>query len=373
MIFRSGRVVTPDGVLDGAQIDVEDGHIRAISAAPRSGGFDLEGGWLMPGFIDTQVNGGGGVLFNDAPDVESIRAIATAHAAYGTTALFPTLISDSMDKVAQALDAVDEAIAIGVPGVVGAHIEGPFLNTARKGIHDARCFRRLDSDAMALLLRPRRGRTLLTLAPELCAPEDIATLAGHGVTVSAGHSDADYATVMAAIAAGMRGFTHLFNAMSPLHHREPGMVGAAFDSRESWTGLIADGAHVHPAVMRIALHARPRDRIVLVSDAMPSVGAAHKDFILQGKPIRVANGICVDEEGTLAGSDLDMAGAVRNIIAMAGASPEQASAMASSNPAEFMGLADRGRLETGRRADWVWLDGAFRPKGTWVSGRRVSG
>lgn len=367
--FVNGHIVTPRGVLSEAMLDVEGGVIVAIVDRAGPQAIDLDGGWLMPGFVDTQVNGGGGVLFNDALSVEGIAAIGAAHRPFGTTAFLPTLISDTQAAVAQALDATDAAIAAGVPGVVGAHIEGPVINVARKGIHDPKHFGALDDSLMALLLRPRRGRVMVTLAPELAPADRIAALARAGVLVSLGHSDATYAEATAGIAAGITGVTHLFNAMSPLVHRAPGVVGAALDDPTVYCGLIVDGFHVDYAVLRIALRARPADRMMLVSDAMPCVNAAKKSFVLQGREIRVEGGRCVGLDGTLAGSDLDMAGAVRNIVLRLGVPAARAAAMAATNPAAFLGLSrERGAIAAGRRADWVQLDAGFHAVATVVAG-----
>jgi len=368
--FRNGRIATRDGVLDSATIEVAaDGTIAALRAGAERAAVDLAGGWVMPGFIDTQVNGGGGVLFNETPTVDGIAAIGAAHAPYGTTGFMPTLISDRPAVIARGLDATDAAIAAGVPGVLGTHVEGPVLSLARKGIHDPARFQPLDDELMALLLQPRRGVVMVTLAPERVTAEQIATLAGAGVRVCLGHTDADYATATAAFAAGATGVTHLFNAMSPLVHRAPGVVGAALDDQRAYCGIIVDGFHVDDAALRIALHARPVDRFMLVSDAMPCVGAARKDFVLQGKPIHVEDGRCVGADGTLAGSDLDMAGAVRNAVRRLGLAPETAAALAATSPAAFLGLeAERGALAVGLRADWVRLDADLQPLGTWLGG-----
>ncbi|MDB5457474.1 MAG: N-acetylglucosamine-6-phosphate deacetylase, partial [Caulobacter sp.] len=309
----NGRVLTDAGVADGLAVLLGgDGRIDAVvSAAEVPAGtarHDLAGGLLVPGFIDTQVNGGGGVLFNDSPTVEAVAAIGAAHRTFGTTGFLPTLISDDLAVVDQALRAVEQAIEAGVPGVLGAHIEGPFLSAKRKGIHDVSKFRVLDDEAFALLTSLKRGKTLVTLAPETTTPAMIRRLSQAGVIVAAGHTNAAYATIRQALDHGLTGFTHLFNAMSPMTSREPGAVGAALESQTAWCGLIVDGRHVDPAVLRIALRTRPRDRFMLVTDAMPSVGLADKTFTLQGRPIHVVNGVCVDEHGTLAGSDLDMAG-----------------------------------------------------------------
>lgn len=379
--FANGHVIAGDALWTSAAITVCDGFIAAIEPLAGSGEggvgggdvVDLAGGWLMPGFIDTQVNGGGGVLFNDDTSVDGIAAIGRAHAAYGTTGFLPTLISDHPERIALALAASDAAIAAGVPGVLGVHIEGPFLSPARKGIHDAGRFRLLDAEMVALLTRPHRGVVMVTLAPELADPALLTALAAAGVRVSAGHTEVDYDGARAAFDAGVTGVTHLFNAMPPMLGRAPGLVGAALDDPRPWCGLIADGVHVAPAMLRVATRARGHERMMLVTDAMSSVGAADKDFVLQGRAIRVANGICSHADGTLAGSDLDMARAVANGVTMLGLAPPVAAAMAATTPAAFLGLdRERGRLATGMRADWVRLGPDFAPRGTWIGGERAA-
>lgn len=374
--FIGGSIVAPDGVHAEGTITVEGDRIAGLDFGAARGSvdatIDLAGGWLTPGFIDTQCNGGGGVLFNDEPTINGVAVIAEAHRRFGATALLPTIISDTPEVIAAALDAIDAAIEAGVPGVVGVHIEGPVISTARKGIHDPSRFSRLDENLLELLTRPRRGKVVVTLAPERVQTVDITRLSQAGVRVSAGHTDTDYDTAKAAFAAGMTGVTHLYNAMTPLNHRAPGLVGAALDDQQVWCGMIVDGHHVHDAALRIALRCRPLDRFMLVSDAMPCVGAETKDFMLQGRPITVRDGRCVSADGTLAGSDLDMAGAVRGIVSRAGTTVPQAVAMASTNPAAFLGLSDeRGALALGLRADWVWLTSDLQPSGVWVGGQRL--
>ncbi len=372
--FTNGHIVTPGGILEQAAIEVIGGRIASITPdAAADTAINLDGGWIVPGFIDTQVNGGAGVLFNDSPDVEGIAAIGRAHARYGTTAFLPTLISDTPEIVAKALDATDAAIEAGVPGVVGVHIEGPVISVTRKGIHDAEKFRQLDADFLALLTRPRRGKVMLTLAPEMVSLEDIATLHKAGVILSIGHSDADYDTAKAAIAAGMTGVTHLYNAMSPLLHRAPGVVGASIEDQAIYCGLILDGFHVHDAPVRIAMRARPLDRFLLVTDAMPCVGADVAEFDLHGRRILVEGGRCLGEDGTLAGSSLDMAGAFRNAVNRIGLSHADAAMMAATSPAAFLGLSDeRGALAPGLAADWVQLTSDLMPAGTWIAGNRIA-
>jgi N-acetylglucosamine-6-phosphate deacetylase len=361
--FTNGRIAAASGVLDGAEIRVEQGRIAAIKPLTNtSGALDLAGGWVLPGFIDTQVNGGGGVLFNDVTSVEGIAVIGAAHARFGTTGFLPTLISEDADGIAAALDAADAAIDAGIPGVLGVHIEGPVLNPARNGIHDAAKFRRLDRGLISLLTKPRRGRVLLTVAPERVDLADIRTLAGAGVIVSAGHSEATFEQAKAAFDAGVTGVTHLFNAMPPIYQRAPGIVGATLDDPRPWSGLIVDRVHVATPVLRMALKLRPFDKLMLVTDAMPSVGSDQKSFTLHDRKIDVADGRCVYADGTLAGSDLDMATAVSNCVADLDLTPDRAALLASTNPAAFLGLShERGTLAPGRRADWVVLDADLRP------------
>ncbi len=369
----NGRVLTEAGVVDGRAVLIENGKIAGVVDAREvpagADRRDLAGGLLVPGYIDTQVNGGGGVLFNDSPTVEAIAAIGAAHRPYGTTGFLPTLISDDLSVVDQAMRATEAAIAQGVPGVLGVHIEGPFLNPKRKGIHDADKFRVIDDEALALLTSLKVGKTLVTLAPERTTPDMIQRLADAGVVVAAGHTNALYKTMRQALDHGLTGFTHLFNAMSPLTSREPGAVGAALESLTAWCGLIVDGRHVDPATLRIALRTRPLDRFMLVTDAMPTVGMVDKSFNLQGRHIRVVDGVCVDDHGTLAGSDLDMAAAVRNAVAMMNLSLDEAVMMASAAPAAFLGLeGQRGRIATGLAADFCLLDDQLNVTTTWIDG-----
>lgn len=369
----NGRVLTPAGVVAGQAVLVRDGKIAGVVARSEipteARVHDLGGGLLVPGYVDTQVNGGGGVLFNDAPTAETIAAIGAAHRRFGTTGFLPTLISDDLEVVDQAMRATEAAIEQGVPGVLGVHIEGPFLNPQRKGIHDEGKFRVLDAAAVALLSSLKVGKTLVTLAPEQTTPETIQRLADAGVIVAAGHTNASYQTLRAALDHGLTGVTHLFNAMSPLTSREPGVVGAVLEDQTAWAGLIVDGRHVDPVTLKIALRARPLDRFMLVTDAMPTVGMSDKRFVLQGKEIVVRDGVCVDAAGTLAGSDLDMAAAVRNAVGMLNLSLEDAVMMASSAPVAFLGLDhQRGRIAAGYAADLCLLDEQLNVTATWIDG-----
>jgi N-acetylglucosamine-6-phosphate deacetylase len=339
-----------------------------VQAAVRQ---DLGGAMLVPGFIDSQVNGGGGVLFNDTPDLATIAAIGKAHRRFGTTSFLPTLISDDLAVVATAIAAVDAAITAKVPGVEGIHIEGPFISEARKGAHDSAHILALDAGHVALLSSLRQGCTLVTLAPEHASLDTISRLRDAGVVIAAGHSNASYAQIVEALAHGLRGFTHLFNAMSPLQSREPGVVGAALHDPDSWCAIIVDGWHVHPVSLQIALASKRHERFMLVTDAMPSVGTDQDHFLLQGKRIDVKDGRCVDELGTLSGSALDMASAVRNAIRMLKLPLETAVRMASTFPAQFLGLGEElGRIAPGYRANLVLADDDLQVLATWIDGER---
>lgn len=334
---------------------------------------DLEGALLVPGFTDLQVNGGGGVLFNDAPTVEAIKAIGLAHRGFGTTGFLPTLISDSFEVMASAIAAVNEAIQQGVPGVLGIHLEGPFLNPAKKGTHDADKFSVLDERGLALLCSLRSGRTLVTLAPELTSADYIRKMVKAGLIVCAGHSAASYEDTRVAIDAGLHGFTHLFNAMTPLGSRTPGVVGAALEDDRCWCGVIADGYHVHPASLTVAMRAKSAGQILLVTDAMPSVGTDQTSFELNGKTIRVEQGCCLGPEGVLAGSDLNMVAAVRNIIRFTGVDQWEALRMASLYPAQALGLEHRlGRVRQGYAANLISLNDHFEVTRSWIAGRMMT-
>jgi N-acetylglucosamine-6-phosphate deacetylase len=373
----NGRIVAQGRILTAHAVVIEDGWIADIVTDEDSSlkglvVHDLKGMLLLPGFIDTQVNGGGGVLFNDDPSIETIRRIAAAHRKFGTTGFLPTLISDDLAKVKRAIEAVAAAVKESVPGVLGIHIEGPFLSPARKGVHDAAKFRTLDEEAFALVTSLKTAKTLVTLAPEMTTPEMIVRLAGAGVIVAAGHTNASYDKMREALVCGVTGFTHLFNAMSQLTGREPGVVGAALSDAGSYCGVIVDGRHVHPDVLKLALKCKPHDRFMLVTDAWSNVGTDLTTFKLQGATITIKDGVCMDENGTLAGSAMDMSRAVRNAVDLLGLDLHGAVTMASRAPASFLGLGDRyGEIAKGLRANFVAADDALNVRETWIDGIRT--
>ncbi len=370
----NGRVMTDLGPMEGLAVGLRDGRIRFVGpeadlpqAMVR---HDLEGADLLPGFIDTQVNGGGGVLFNDQPTTDGIAAIGAAHRRFGTTGFLPTLITDHLEVVDAGMKAAAAGMSARLPGLLGIHLEGPFLNPARRGVHDAARLQQLDPKLLPLLTGMIDGRTLITLAPETVSTAMLQALSARGVRVCAGHTDATYEATKEALANGVTGFTHLFNAMSPLGSRAPGVVGAALESESAWCGIIVDGRHVSPVTLKLALKCHPHSRFMLVTDAMPCVGASGADFWLQGRRISVSDGVCMDEAGTLAGSALDMASAVRNAMTMLGLDLTTASRMASLNPASFLGLDhDLGRIAPGYRANLVAVDRDLRVLHTWIEGQ----
>ena len=326
------------------------------------------GAVLAPGFIDLQVNGGGGVLLNDQPTADGMRVIARAHRRFGTTACLPTLITDTREKVRTAI-ASARSVA-GRDGVLGLHLEGPFISPKRPGIHRPdRIAQPGAGDLEELCELGGAGRSLVTLAPECVPAGFVRTLASSGARISIGHSEASAAVVTQAVADGATGVTHLFNAMPPLSAREPGVVGAALAERRLTAGLIVDGIHVDPVSVRTAFMAKGADRIALVTDAMPTVGTSLDRFELMGRTIRLAAGRLTSEEGTLAGAHLDMASAVRNAVRLAQLPLEDALRAASLTPARFLGLDnERGALVSGARADLVALDQELRVIATWVDG-----
>jgi len=329
----------------------------------------LPGGtFLAPGFIDLQVNGGGGVLLNDQPTTDGMRAIARAHRRYGTAACLPTLITDTREQMRAAIAAA-RAVA-GRDGILGLHLEGPFISPKRPGVHRPDRIRPPDAGDMEDLRElAGAGRSLVTLAPECVPPGFVRRLASSGVRVSIGHSEATAADVMQAVADGVTGVTHLFNAMPPLSARDPGIIGAALAERGLTAGLIVDGIHVDPVSVRAAFAAKGFDRIALVTDAMPTVGTSLERFELMGRTITRTDGRLSTDSGTLAGAHLDMATALRNAVELAQLPLEDALRAASLTPARFLGLEqERGALVAGARADLVALTDDMRVVATWVGG-----
>ena len=374
-----GHAIQADRVFDGerwhgeAAVLVRDGRIVGVGSAgevPASWPQTRlpAGAFVAPGFIDLQVNGGGGVLLNDQPTVVGMRAIARAHRRYGTTACLPTLITDTREQLRTAIAAA-RSIA-GQDGVLGLHLEGPFISPRRAGVHRPDRIAKPDTSDLAELCElAGAGRSLVTLAPE-CVPDGfVRKLASSGVRVSIGHSEASAAVAMQAVSDGATGVTHLFNAMRALSARDPGIIGVALAEDRLTAGLIVDGFHIDPVSVRAAFAAKGSNRIALVTDAMPTVGTSLDRFELVGRTIRLVNGRLSTEEGTLAGAHLDMASAVRNAVSLAHIPLDHALRAASLTPARFLGLDnERGILIPGARADLVALTQELSVIATWIDG-----
>lgn len=371
--IAASRVFDGNTVHENAAVLIDGSRIAAIMPPDRLPKHvpmkELPAGaWLASGFIDLQVNGGGDVLFNDDPSPEAIQTIFAAHRRFGTTAILPTLISDHDEKMRRAAKAVTGAMR-SEPGVLGLHYEGPFLSPERPGVHDPKMLRRPGKSDIRLLTSLGHGKTLVTLAPECVPAGFIADLCRLGSVVSLGHSMVTYEQTRAAMAEGLTGFTHLFNAMPPPTAREPGPIAAALESVAASYSLIVDGVHVAPGTLRLVL--RGVGTPMLITDAMPPVGGRKADFSLYGNKITVADSRCIRADGTLAGAVLDMAGAVRNCVSLLGLPLPKALALASAAPARFLGLGEvLGCIAPGYRADLV----AFQPDGirvleTWVAGK----
>lgn len=364
---------------DDAALLIEFGMVAAIVPAGDVPGHServaLDGGIVVPGFIDLQVNGGGGVLFNNDPSVAAIRTICAAHARFGTTALLPTLITDTVTVNIAAIAAGHSAAEQAVPGFLGLHLEGPHLSLTRKGTHDPALIRSMQHSDLARFIAAAAAlpNLVVTLAPEAVTTAQIAALAQAGIVVSLGHSDASFDTASAAFAAGATMATHLFNAMSQLGNREPGMVGAVLHADAAYAGLIADGIHVHPAAIDIALRAKSGvGRIFLVTDAMSQTGTDLTELTLNGRTITRSDGALRLADGTLAGADLDMIDAVTFMQRSVGVPFEEAIRMASLYPAQALGIDDTyGHLAPGAIASFVHLGASHAVRATWIGGAQV--
>lgn len=377
--LTGARIFDGDDWHDGAALVVRDGLVEAILPAGALASdlriVETGGGMLAPGFVDLQVNGGGGVMLNDHPDVASLETICRAHAPFGTTALLVTLITDTPAITAAAVAAGEAATLRKLPGFLGLHLEGPHLSIARKGAHDPALIRpMLDADQAKLIAARQKLPVLLTtIAPESVEPARVSALTRAGVVVSLGHSDTGYATASTFAEAGASMVTHLFNAMSQIGNREPGLAGAAIDIGSLSAGLIADGIHVDPATIKIALRAKQGPaKIVLVTDAMAPIGTDMTSFTLNGRTIYRRDGSLRLADGTLAGADLDMISAVRFIHLVVGVELSEALRMASLYPAQAIGQSHRlGRFANGTAADIVALSDDLDIRGVWIGGGKV--
>jgi N-acetylglucosamine-6-phosphate deacetylase len=371
--FRAKNVFTGSEFIKNVTLKIEQGKITEINQLEVENAQQLEG-LLVPGFIDVQVNGGGGAFFNAKQTPTCLHDIASAHVQFGSTAIMPTLITDSIEVMNQAANAVAQAIKDKMPGIVGVHFEGPQLSLPKKGTHSEKFIRGISEAEFTVYERQDLGLKMVTLAPENVSIEDVKRLVKCGVKVCLGHTNADFETTMNALDAGADGFTHLFNAMSAFTSREPGVVGAALWHQTSWCGLIVDGHHVHPASAKLAINTKPTGKIMLVTDAMPVVGTEDMQFdFFDGRTVIRTGDRLNSSTGELAGSVLDMASAVRNTVNTLDISLDEALRMASAYPAEYLGLGKtKGKIEIGYDADFVLLDENQYPLATYISGNKIT-
>lgn len=339
------------------------------SCPPEIDLLQLHHGTLAPGLIDLQVNGGGDVMFQTASNEASVNHAVAAHRALGTTAMLPTVLSDTREQQQSAVTRIDQARTAGNAGILGVHIEGPFFNRDKRGAHQENRIREPQEQDLAWLCALDTGVLMVTLAPEAVADDTIGRLSSNGVKVCAGHSAATYQQMAAACEQGLQGITHLFNAMSPPTAREPSITGAALECDQLWAGIIADGHHVHPACLRLAQRLKPAGKLVLVSDAMASVGGEKKHFELYGEDIREIEGRLVNADGVLAGSAISLMDAVRYSHQELGLTLAECLRMASRYPAAILGLDNSlGSIAGGFRADLVHFDEKFTVHNTWLAG-----
>ncbi|WP_448565646.1 N-acetylglucosamine-6-phosphate deacetylase [Thalassotalea ganghwensis] len=365
------RLFNGEDIRSEQVLTIESGIITAIDEHTDTIDDQLSG-LVVPGFIDLQVNGGGGVLFNDSPSLDKLKTIITAHSQFGTTGMLPTLITDKVEVMEQAADAVALAIAEQVPGILGIHFEGPHLSVAKKGTHAQEFIRPISAREWAILERKDIGQILVTLAPETVSKEDIQTMVSLGIKVCLGHTNADYNTAQQAVDAGADGFTHLFNAMSPIQGREPGVTGCALLNDHTSCGIILDGHHVDYTSAKLALKTKPRGSLFLVTDAMSTVGSEQTQFAFFGRTVYLRDGKLTSTTGELAGAALDMITAVNNSVNGLGIDLEEAVRMASTYPANYLNQKGiRGQLTVGQAADFVVLDHKHTVLSTWIGGQAV--
>ncbi|WP_102868790.1 N-acetylglucosamine-6-phosphate deacetylase [Pseudovibrio exalbescens] len=382
--FLTGcRIFTGEALLSGHGVLVANGRVEALLPADaKPEGAEIlclsPDALLTPGFLDLQVNGAGGVLFNETPTVAAAHRIAEAVRPFGVTGVLPTLITDKKEALDAACGITADAASVTGSGVLGIHVEGPFISKERKGVHNPDFIRAPSEEdletlkALANKLAPHNARVLLTVAPENVSDASLADLAKAGVVLAAGHTAATYERIEEATHMGVTGFTHLGNAMPPVQNRAPGPVAAALAGRDTWCGLIADGHHIHPGLMKVMLAAKPAGKIFLVTDAMPPVGTDAETFILYGQTIYRRDGKLTTEDGTLAGADIDMASAIRNCVKLLGQPLTEALRMASLYPAAYLGLERTyGRIAPGFAADFAVITEDVEPLETWVQGAVV--
>lgn len=371
MLITADKIFTGKEFLTGVTLEVQAGKIVAIHNEVLRNAEHYEG-ILSAGFIDYHVNGGGAKLFNFEPTLETLKTMVSAHAGFGTTAMVPTLITDNAEVMMAAANAMSQAIAEQTPGVLGIHYEGPHLSLPKKGVHEASLVRPIGEVERGIFTRQDLGIKIVTLAPENVSNEDIKLLVDSQVKVSIGHSNASYERACEALELGADGFTHLFNAMSAFTSREPGVLGAALESDSAWCGIILDGHHMHYSSAKIAHAAKSKGKLLLVTDAMSTIGSDQQGFEFFGVEVIRDGDKLATPEGTLAGSALDMITAVKNTVVELGVDLGEALNMASLYPAQYLGVdSEMGSIEVGKKADFTLFNSDYHVNKTWINGQVV--
>ena len=354
---------------------IDDQHIAGIvneDAIPTDFQVKkLEGGILSPGFIDLQVNGGGGKLFNNSPDKESLNTIISAHQYFGTTSIMPTVISDSLNILQKCTDTISNEINNN-HSLLGIHIEGPFFNVKYRGVHQKQYINTINASYLNLFETLNKFPVMLTLAPECISIKQLKHLKSLGFKILAGHTDANYGQLEEAIKYGLDGFTHLFNAMGQISAREPGVVGSAFDFDETSASIIVDLHHVHPSLINLSFKQKPKGKLFFVSDSMATINHGEPSFELYDEVVSESNGRIINSEGKLAGSSITQIDAIKNAYQKCSIPLESAISMATLYPAEYLGVSDYiGQLKKGYRADLAHFDSNFHVQNVWLAGKQI--
>ena len=354
---------------------IDDQHIAGIvneDAIPTDFQVKkLEGGILSPGFIDLQVNGGGGKLFNNSPDKESLNTIISAHQYFGTTSIMPTVISDSLNILQKCTDTISNEINNN-HSLLGIHIEGPFFNVKYRGVHQKQYINTINASYLNLFETLDKFPVMLTLAPECISIKQLKHLKSLGFKILAGHTDANYDQLEEAVKYGLDGFTHLFNAMGQISAREPGVVGSAFDFDETSASIIVDLHHVHPSLINLSFKQKPKGKLFFVSDSMATINHGEPSFELYDEVVSESNGRIINSEGKLAGSSITQIDAIKNAYQKCSISLESAISMATLYPAEYLGVSDYiGQLKKGYRADLAHFDSNFHVQNVWLAGKQI--
>ena len=354
---------------------IEDQHIAGIvnkDAIPTDFQVKkLEGGILSPGFIDLQVNGGGGKLFNNSPDKESLNTIISAHQYFGTTSIMPTVISDSLNILQKCTDTISNEIDNN-HSLLGIHIEGPFFNVKYRGVHQKQYINTINASYLNLFETLDKFPVMLTLAPECISIKQLKHLKSLGFKILAGHTDANYDQLEEAVKYGLDGFTHLFNAMGQISAREPGVVGSAFDFDETSASIIVDLHHVHPSLINLSFKQKPKGKLFFVSDSMATINHGEPSFELYDEVVSESNGRIINSEGKLAGSSITQIDAIKNASQKCSIPLESAISMATLYPAEYLGVSDYiGQLKKGYRADLAHFDSNFHVQNVWLAGKQI--